>query len=229
MHSVPPNGGKDAPRVADMTERSPTRDPTAGRAVLLERLSVGAAAAEAVAALVSGLLASSFALIAFGADSVIEVLSAVVVVVQLRTMLSNGVVSASSQHRSHRLIAVLFYSLALYVAISTAVALTNQVRAIENGLGFAVCLASAVLMPGLAFAKLGTSRTMAHQGLADVARLLAADASETALCAVLSISTLTGIGLTAWLGWWWADPVASLFVVFFALREGREAWRCASE
>jgi divalent metal cation (Fe/Co/Zn/Cd) transporter len=211
-----------------MTEAPVRHDPSAGRAVVLETFSVGMAVFEAIAALISGLVASSFALIAFGADSVIEVLSAVVVVVQLASMLSHNQVSARSNHWSHRLIALLFYLLALYVTISTAVALTNQVRASENGLGFAVCIASAVLMPGLAFAKRGTSRAMARQGLPAVSRLLAADASETALCAVLSVSTLTGIGLTAWLGWWWADPVASLLVVFFALREGREAWRCAT-
>jgi divalent metal cation (Fe/Co/Zn/Cd) transporter len=212
-----------------MTETEVNRNSSAHRAVFLESLSVGVAATEAVVALVSGLLASSFALIAFGTDSLIEILSATVVAIQLTTMLRGKKVSSRSRHRSHRLLGILFYSLALYVVVSTALALGFHVRASENGLGFAVCIVSALLMPSMAVAKRSTSRTMAYQGFSDVSRLLASDASETALCAILSVTTLVGIGVTAWLGWWWADPVASLFVVLIAVREGREAWRCASD
>jgi divalent metal cation (Fe/Co/Zn/Cd) transporter len=56
-------------------------------------------------------------------------------------------------------------------------------------------------------------------------RALAADGMETLLCAYLSFTLLLGLGLNAWLGWWWADPVAALVMVGFMLREGREAWR----
>jgi divalent metal cation (Fe/Co/Zn/Cd) transporter len=203
--------------------------PSARRAVTLEVLSVGLAIGEAAAALVSGVLASSFALVAFGTDSVIEVLSAVVVTAQLLSLLRGIPSSDRRRHWTHRLIAVLFYALSLYVIISAALALSERHQSNENALGFVVCIASAMLMPGLARAKLLMSHRMVRQGMPDVGRILAADATETALCAVLSISTLAGIGLTAWLGWWWADPVASLFVVYFAVREGREAWRCASE
>jgi len=212
-----------------MNEVRERPDSSARWAVLLEAVSVVVALGEALAALISGLVATSFALIAFGADSIIEVLSAFVVIAQLLAMLKRSQVSDRSRHWSHRVIAFLFFCLALYVTISTAVALADQVHAKENRLGFAVCIASAILMPGLAFAKRKTSRTMSRTGLSDVGRLLASDASETALCALLSIGTLMGIGLTQWLSWWWADPLASLFVVFFALREGREAWRCATD
>lgn len=54
--------------------------------------------------------------------------------------------------------------------------------------------------------------------------LLKADAAETLLCALLSLATLVGVGANAIFGWWWADPVAGLVVVYFVIREGREAW-----
>jgi divalent metal cation (Fe/Co/Zn/Cd) transporter len=199
---------------------------SARRAVALERLSVALSGLEAVAALVSGILAGSVALVAFGADSVIEVMSAVVVLGQLRAMVRSSDTDAAREHRSHRIIAVFFFALALYVVVSASVALALRVRPSENALGFVVCFASIALMPSLAWAKRSTSLSLGRDGSVAVARLLRADASETALCALLSLSTLLGVALTAWVGWWWADPVASLAVVYFALREGAEAWRC---
>jgi divalent metal cation (Fe/Co/Zn/Cd) transporter len=59
-----------------------------------------------------------------------------------------------------------------------------------------------------------------------LARLVRADAAETQICGILSLSTLLGIVLVASVGWWWADPLASLVVIVIALREGRDAWNC---
>ncbi len=55
-------------------------------------------------------------------------------------------------------------------------------------------------------------------------RLVLADATETALCAWLSVSTFAGLVLFALLGWTWLDPVAGLVIAVFAIIEGREAW-----
>jgi divalent metal cation (Fe/Co/Zn/Cd) transporter len=199
---------------------------SARRAVALERTTVILSALEAGAALASGIIAGSVALVAFGADSLIEVMSAVVVLGQLRAMVGSGPADADREHRSHRIIAVLFFALAAYVVASASVALATRYHASENTLGFLTCVASLALMPCLALSKRSCSRHLATAGFTAVARLLRADASETALCGLLSLSTLTGVTLTAWVGWWWADPVSSLAVVYFALREGAEAWRC---
>jgi divalent metal cation (Fe/Co/Zn/Cd) transporter len=56
-------------------------------------------------------------------------------------------------------------------------------------------------------------------------RSLEADAFQTTACWWLSLIALAGVGLNAALGWWWADPVAALGIVFFLGREAREAWR----
>jgi len=60
-------------------------------------------------------------------------------------------------------------------------------------------------------------------------RALEADAFQTTACFWLSIITLSGIGVNALLGWWWADPVAALGMTWFIVKEGAEAWRGEDE
>lgn len=210
-----------------MALRDPSRPP-ARSALRLERATILLASLEALGALISGWLASSVALVAFGADSVVEMLSAVVVLGQLRAVERGGASDPQSEHRAHRRLAVLFFALALYVAVSASWALARHQVAHENTLGVVIALASVVAMPTLAGLKRASARHLDANHFSSLARLVAADAAETALCAVLALSTSIGVAL-AWIHWWWADPVASLLVVYFALREGREAWECATE
>jgi len=198
--------------------------PTRG-ALRLEYLTIAVAALEAAAALVSGIVAGSVALVAFGADSVIEMLSAVVVLGQLLALVHDRPRGRFSEHRSHRILAVLFFALAIYVVANAAWALARTHHPHEDALGIVVAIASTLAMPMLAWAKRASARHLGDHGLTSLSRLMGSDASETALCALLAISTLIGVSL-ATISWWWADPVASLAVVYFALREGREAWEC---
>jgi divalent metal cation (Fe/Co/Zn/Cd) transporter len=198
------------------------------RARGLEYASVVLAALEALGALLSGWIAGSVALVAFGADSVIEMLSAMVVLGSLLSLTGTRARRRISDHRAHRILAGLFFTLALYVTVSALGALAAHHHVHENVLGVVVSVASGVAMPLLAMRKRASSRGLAAQGRSSLARLMRADAAETALCAVLAWSTLVGVVL-AWIHWWWADPVASLVVVVFALREGREAWACADD
>jgi len=195
-------------------------------AVVLEYVTITASAIEGCLALVSGILAGSVALVAFGADSVIEMLSAFVVLGRLNAMVRSDDADPGKDHRSHRALAILFFALVTYVIIIAALALLRRTHPSENVLGLSVCVASLVTMPALALSKRATSVRLNESRFTHVARLVEADASETALCGLLSVSTLVGVILAKWVGWWWADPVASLIVVYFATREGREAWAC---
>ncbi len=201
------------------------QDSQAARTVVrLEYATIALAALEAAAALVSGVWAGSVALVAFGGDSLVEMLSGLVVLGQLSALVhARG--GRITEHRSHRILAVLFYALALYVTVNAAAALLSVHRPHENALGVVVSAASTVVMPLLAWRKRRGAARLRARGLTAVARLVAADAAETALCATLAVSTLVGVVLAS-LHWWWADPLASLAVVYFALREGREAWEC---
>jgi divalent metal cation (Fe/Co/Zn/Cd) transporter len=195
------------------------------RAVRLEYLTIAWSALETVAALVSGILAGSVALTAFGADSGIEIVSAVIVARRLRSHAESGDVDQSKERRALQLLAVLFFALATYVTIVASLALVHRDHPSESVLGLVTCLIAVVAMPALAKSKRATATKLTLHDSCACGQLLMTDAAETALCGWLSVSTVVGVVLGAWVGWWWADPVASLVVVYFAIREGREAWR----
>jgi len=197
---------------------------SAGTAVRLENVTIGWNAIEAAVAVGSGIVAGSVALVAFGLDSAIEVVSATVVLVHLRAVLAGTEPNAARQRRALRTIAVTFFALAAYVTVDAAVTLLSADRPDASPVGLVVTGAAVIVMPTLAWAKRRTAQALDEHGRQGSAVLLNADAAETLLCAVLSLATLIGVGANAIFGWWWADPVAGLVVVYLAIREGREAW-----
>jgi divalent metal cation (Fe/Co/Zn/Cd) transporter len=182
------------------------------RGFWLEYASMAWMAVEAAVAIASGIIASSIALIGFGLDSVIEFFAAAVVIWQLRST-----VSEERETRALRLIGVTFFALAAYLAIESITDLVSQQRPGQSAAGIVVTAAALVVMPVLALAKRRTGRQLGNQALI-------ADAAESAFCAFTSAAALIGIGLNAWLGWWWADPAAALVIAGLAVREGIEAW-----
>jgi divalent metal cation (Fe/Co/Zn/Cd) transporter len=196
------------------------------RALRLEYSTIVVVSAEAIGALASGIVAGSVALEAFGVDSLIEIVSAVIVLGEVRTLASGATPDPRRHHRDHRALSVLFFALIVYVVTSFVVALARRQHAHENAVGVVVCIASLVAMATLARLKWRAASALGESEYRSLARLVNADAAETIICGVLSLSTLLGIALAGSLGWWWADPVASLAVVAIAAREGREAWNC---
>jgi len=182
------------------------------RGLWLEYASMAWMTVEAVVAIVSGIVASSIALIGFGLDSVIEFFAAAVVVWQLR-----GTISEERESRGLRLIAITFFALAAYLTIEGITDLVSQHRPDQSAAGIVVTAAALVVMPLLALVKRRTGQLLGNQALV-------ADAAESAFCAFTSAAALLGIGLNAWLGWWWADPAAALVIAGLAVREGIEAW-----
>ena len=195
------------------------------RGVRLEYATITWSVIETTGALTAGALAGSVALTAFGADSAIEMVSAVVVLNRLRSHTSLGGVDPTKEKRALRTLAVLFFALAAYVVIAAFGALLGGHHPAKSLLGLFTCLGAIVAMPVLARLKRTTARQLSALDSCACGQLLLTDAVESALCAWLSVSTVVGVLLGAWFGWWWADPMASLVVVYFAIREGREAWR----
>jgi divalent metal cation (Fe/Co/Zn/Cd) transporter len=167
---------------------------------------------EATVALVAGFASGSIALVAFGLDSCIELLAAVVVLWQL-----SGTTDLEREHRALRIISVTFFALAAYVAVDSTVTLVVRERPEHSVPGIVLAGAALVVMPLLSTGKRRIGERLGN-------RALVADAAETMFCAVLSAVVLGGVGLNAVFGWWWADPAAALGVAYFALREGREIW-----
>lgn len=185
------------------------------RAVRLEYLTIGWNVTEALVALAAGYLAGSIALVGFGLDSVIETVSGATLLWRLR---QHGDLEQVAESRALRIVGLTFFGLAAFVGYESASDLWFRRQPEQSLVGMVLAAVSLVVMPLLGRAK---RRLATRLG----SRALAADGMETLLCAYLSFTLLLGLGLNAWLGWWWADPVAALAMVGFMLREGREAWR----
>ena len=166
---------------------------------------------EAVVAITAGSAASSIALIGFGLDSTVEVLSAMVIIWQLHGL------DEKRERTALKLIALSFYILAGYVAIQALLDLTGGTEPSASPVGIGLAIASLIVMPILAAAKRQTGRLL---GSATVV----ADSNQTKLCVYLSAILLGGLIFNALIGWWWADPVAALAIAALAINEGRRAW-----
>jgi cation diffusion facilitator family transporter len=185
------------------------------KALRLEYFTVGWNVLEGVIAITAGILAGSIALVGFGFDSYIEVASGAVLIWRLRKH-EDEEEEEKAEKRAILLVGVTFLALALYVSYESIKKLIVQEPPAESLIGVLLAIVSLIVMPLLAWQK----RKVAAQ---IQSRALAADALETLVCSYLSLTLLVGLGLNAWLGWWWADPLAALVMVFFLVREGWEA------
>lgn len=172
---------------------------------------------EAIVSLTAGVLAGSVALVSFGLDSVIEVTASGAAQWRLRAD-----IDAPRRERVEgitvRIIGWSFIALAAYVAADAARTLWLRERPDASRIGIVVLILSVIIMPLLARAKRRVATALGS-------RALAADAAQTSLCAYLSAIALVGVALNAWLGWWWADPVAALAMVPIIANEGIKAVR----
>ncbi|MGI8450694.1 MAG: cation transporter [Streptosporangiaceae bacterium] len=187
------------------------------KAIRLEWFSVAWMLAEAGVAVTAGVIAGSLALTSFGFDSVIELVSATLVLRRLRAALAGARADEQAERRVLRIIAVTFFMLACYVIIGAAISLATHEQPERSPAGIGLTIASLIVMPLLGWRKRRAGKALRSQ-------LILADAAETIVCAALAATTLLGLVLFAAFGWWQADPVAALAVAWFAVREGREAW-----
>ena len=188
------------------------------RAIRLEYFTITWNTAEALVAIVAGYLAGSIALVGFGLDSVIETVSGATLLWRLK---QRGDSETEAELRALRIVGLTFFALAGYVSYESIAAIWFRHQPRESLVGIILAAVSLVVMPLLGRAKRQVARQLSS-------RALAADGMETYLCSYLSFTLLLGLGLNAWLGWWWADPVAALAMVAFMIREGLEALRGAS-
>ena len=170
-------------------------------------------AIEAVVAISSGVVASSAALVGIGLDSVVEVLSAAAVAWQFTRKDPER-----WEKPTLRVIAVSFFLLAAYVGMSAVLSLLGAVEPRHSTVGLILTALSVVVMPVLSLLEYRTGRELGSA-------TAVADSRQTLICSLLSAAVLVGLALNSLFGWWWADAVAALVIVGFAVREGVEAWR----
>jgi cation diffusion facilitator family transporter len=189
------------------------------KALLSEYFTVGWNVLEGIIAIAAGVAAGSIALIGFGLDSYIEVASGLVLIWRLRKHgFTDEEEEEAAEKRAIFFVGVTFYLLAVYVVYESGKKLIYHEHPEESLVGIILAVVSLVVMPILALYK----RKLAVEIRS---RALRADALETLACSYLSLTLLLGLGANALFGWWWADPIAALAMVFFLLKEGTEAIR----
>lgn len=156
-------------------------------------------------------VAGSIALTGFGLDSLIEIGASMVVVWQLTGA------GAQREKLALRLIGMAFIAIALYILVAATRTLILHMKPETSLLGIAWLVCTVIAMVALAQGKRITGTLLDNPVLVTESRVTMVDA-------LLAAAILLGLGLHALLGWWWADPVASLVIVIYGVKEGRHAW-----
>jgi divalent metal cation (Fe/Co/Zn/Cd) transporter len=157
---------------------------------------------------IAALQAHSVALAGFGLDSLIEIGASTVVLWELS---GSG---EQRQHRALRLIAAAFMALAGYLLIQAVIVFATGYHPQHSWLGITWTAVTAAVMFALAAGKNRTGQSLRNPVLITEGRV-------TAIDGLLALAVLLGLTLNAALGWWWADPLAGLFIVHYALKEAR--------
>jgi len=174
--------------------------------------------AEASIALAAGFAAHSASLESFGLDSVIELIGGGVLLWRLSAE-QRGVAGEAlerAERHASRIVGWALYALAAYILGNAAVTLLTRAHPDENWAGLGLAIAAVIVMPILWRVKLRVARRIGSSALR-------ADAACSVTCAYMSLVLLVGLALTRGFGWWWADALASLGLLYFVIREGHEA------
>lgn len=189
-------------------------------ALRLEGLTLAWMVLEASGAIGGGVLAHSVLLLAFGVDSVIELISACLLYYRLTREANALPADAPAMERLERSTTrgggYLLYALALYVVAQSGYGLLHRHTVETSFIGISVAIIAALGMPILAKAKLRAADAIGSKALR-------ADAMETFTCGYLAWVLLAGLAANALFRFWWLDSVAALALVPFLVKEGREA------
>ncbi|HEX4606536.1 MAG TPA: cation transporter [Candidatus Angelobacter sp.] len=181
----------------------------------LEYFSIWWHICEGVAAVAAGIIAGSVSLVGFGADSFIEVTSAVALLWRL-----SNIVDEENREKNERLtlriVGICFLALAAYISYASIANLLQKQAPDHSPAGIVVALAALIAMPLLSRAKKQVGKRLQSQAMV-------ADARQADFCAYLSAILLTGLLLNAAFGWWWSDPVAALVMIPIIAKEGLDA------
>lgn len=202
-----------APTVAAPRDAAWERD--AHRARSLAYASLVWMTAEGLIGLVAGLRAGSISLLGWALGSVVEGLASVIVVWRFT---GDRALSATSERRAQRAVAVSFWLIAPFITIEAIRDLITAHRTETSAIGIAVTAASLLVMPALGRAK---HRLGSRLGSAATA----GEGTQNYLCAAQAATVLAGLAFTAaWSGGRWVDPVIALAIAAWSVREGVEAW-----
>lgn len=186
--------------------------------VWIELVTIGWMTIEASVAITVGFATHSVSLQGFGIDSVVELIAGSILLWRLLVEQRGGSEGRIEQaeRRASWITALSLFALAVYIVGESALTFITRTRPESSWWGVGLAAAAAIMMPLLWQGKLRVAR---HIG----SSALRADAACSVTCAYMSLTLLAGLVLNRFFGWWWADPVAALVLVYFLVQEGREA------
>ena len=186
-----------------------------GRAISIEYLSSLWMLVEVAGSMAIGLLVGSLALLAFGGDSVVELLSAVVVLGHLRGDVTG---STGPGRRTALTTTLLLFALVPTIGVVAAFSYFTGLRPEGSLLGLLLAAGAVLIMPYLWFEKKTIGRETRCLPLS-------IDAVESATCFLMSSALLTGLLAEYFFGLWWADYIATAAILAFVVKEGIESYR----
>jgi divalent metal cation (Fe/Co/Zn/Cd) transporter len=215
------------PRAGPSAGMLPPTHPRAAdveRGVRLELFTVAWMVLEAAVAIGAGVVARSLLLVAFGLDSVIELISGAVLLWRLRVEARGGNLERveRAEQAARRIVAVALIGLSVYVLATAGYGLVTRSHPEGSPVGIGVSLAAVVVMPLLVLGKRRVAKRLGSEALKG-------DAASSLTCGYMAGTVLVGLVLDALFGWWWAEDVAALVFLVWLIGETREAIEDARE
>lgn len=186
--------------------------------VWIELVTILGMTMEAAVAISVGFLTRSVSLQGFGLDSIVELLAGGILLWRLLIEQRGGSHTRieGAERRASWVTAISLFALAVYVVGDSAFSLVTRTKPEASWWGVGLATAAAIVMPLLWQGKLRVAKRIGSAALK-------ADAACSVTCAYMSLTLLAGLALNRLFGWWWADPLAALALVYFLVQEGREA------
>ncbi|HUI86327.1 MAG TPA: cation transporter, partial [Nitrososphaerales archaeon] len=164
-------------------------------------------------------LVGSLALIAFGGDSLVEMLSAFVTIRHLEADIRG---TRTMGLGTARLSSLLLFSLIPIIGAGAVYSLAAGIRPEGSLLGIAIAVGAVLVMPYLWLQKRRIGRETRCLPLQ-------IDAVESATCFLMSAALLAGLLAEYFLGLWWADYLAAGVILAFVAKEAVEAYHESAE
>lgn len=173
---------------------------------------------EAAIAISVGFTTRSVSLQGFGLDSIVELIAGGILLWRLLVEQRGGSLERIEQaeRRASWVTAISLFALAVYIVGDSTLSLVTRTKPESSWWGVGLAVAAAIIMPLLWQGKLRVAKRIGSVALK-------ADAACSVTCAYMSLTLLAGLALNRIFGWWWADPLAALALVYFLIQEGREA------
>jgi divalent metal cation (Fe/Co/Zn/Cd) transporter len=172
-------------------------------------------AIESIVSLTAAVFAGSFALAAFGGDSIVELISAAAVAGYLRRF-GRGKGDDKILQRTEKITSLLLFSLIPIISLGALVSFFTGMRAEASILGIIIAVGAVLIMPVLWIGKLRIGRKT-H------CLPLTTDAAESATCLFMSLVLLAGLLTISFLGYWWVDYLTTGAILVFVAREAVES------